>query len=79
MPSDLHPEQRRGWLDELSSAGRENLDAGHVARYDAKEDASAADELRLCRALGERAGLRIEDVSYSDDRIFAKYVLRRVA
>jgi hypothetical protein len=31
-----------GWLlDEVASAGRENLDAGHVGRYDAKEDAGA--------------------------------------
>ena len=37
-----------GWLlDEVGSAGRENLDAGHVARYDGKEDAAAADEVAL--------------------------------
>ena len=39
-------------LDERASAGRENLDAGHVARYDAKEDADASGELLLCQKLG---------------------------
>jgi ubiquinone/menaquinone biosynthesis C-methylase UbiE len=43
----------RGWLlDEVASAGRENLDVGHVARYDAKEDAGAGAEVSLCRSLG---------------------------
>ena len=42
-----------GWqLDEVRSAGRENLDAAHVSRYDAKEDAGAADEVRRCVQLG---------------------------
>jgi SAM-dependent methyltransferase len=42
-----------GWLlDEVASAGRENLDAVHVARYDAKEDAGATDEVALLKALG---------------------------
>jgi len=40
----------------LSYAGRENLDASHVERYDAKEDASAASEV----ALLEEAGLTLE-------------------
>jgi ubiquinone/menaquinone biosynthesis C-methylase UbiE len=44
-----HPQ----WLlDEVASAGRENLDPGHVARYDAKEDAGAGDEVRLLAGLG---------------------------
>jgi SAM-dependent methyltransferase/predicted nuclease with RNAse H fold len=43
---------RPGWLiDELGHAGRENLDAAHVARYDAKEDASAADEVSLLQTV----------------------------
>jgi ubiquinone/menaquinone biosynthesis C-methylase UbiE len=43
----------RGWmLDETASAGRENLDADHVARYDAKEDLGAAEELAICMSLG---------------------------
>lgn len=42
-----------GWLlDEVASAGRENLDSDHVRRYDVKEDASAADEVRLLQRLG---------------------------
>jgi SAM-dependent methyltransferase len=46
------------WMpDELATAGRENLDAGHAARYDQKEDARAADEVAwlLDRGLDERA------------------------
>ncbi len=49
---------RRGWLlDEVASAGRENLDADHAALYDEKEDAKAAQEVELLRGLGldERA------------------------
>jgi ubiquinone/menaquinone biosynthesis C-methylase UbiE len=43
----------RGWmLDEVASAGRENLDADHVARYDSKEDASSAQETLLLTTLG---------------------------
>ena len=46
-------EPRPGWLlDELGSAGRENLDPAHVARYDGKEDAGAAAEVALLAALG---------------------------
>lgn len=42
-----------GWmLDELASAGRENLDAAHVARYDAKMDAEASAEVALLTSLG---------------------------
>ena len=42
-----------GWmLDELASAGRENLDPEHVARYDGKMDAGAAGEVALLRSLG---------------------------
>jgi hypothetical protein len=47
---------RPGWLlDELGSAGRENLDAAHVARYDGKEDAAAAAEVALLESLGMTA------------------------
>jgi ubiquinone/menaquinone biosynthesis C-methylase UbiE len=42
-----------GWLlDEVASAGRENLDPEHVARYDDKEDAGAVAEVALCETLG---------------------------
>lgn len=48
-PSDSHP----GWLlDEVTNAGRENLDPSHVSRYDVKEDACAADEIGLLKELG---------------------------
>ncbi len=50
------------WLDELATAGRENLDAGHVAGYDAKEDASAAAEVRLCRRLGVNADSLVVEI-----------------
>jgi ubiquinone/menaquinone biosynthesis C-methylase UbiE len=48
-PSRLTP---TWFIDELDYAGRENLDAGHVARYDAKEDAGAADEVALLQEMG---------------------------
>ncbi|HEX2161105.1 MAG TPA: class I SAM-dependent methyltransferase [Thermoleophilaceae bacterium] len=35
------------FVDELAHAGRENLDADHAVRYDAKEDAAAASEVAL--------------------------------
>jgi ubiquinone/menaquinone biosynthesis C-methylase UbiE len=42
-----------GWLlDEITSAGRENLDPDHVARYDVKEDAGATAEVSELVALG---------------------------
>ena len=42
-----------GWLlDELASAGRENLDPGHVERYDRKMNARAADEVTICHEPG---------------------------
>jgi ubiquinone/menaquinone biosynthesis C-methylase UbiE len=42
-----------GWLlDEVTSAGRENLDPDHVARYDAKEDADASAEVAELVSLG---------------------------
>lgn len=50
--ADDRPE-RPGWLlDEVASAGRENLEPGHVSQYDAKEDADAAAEVALCEGLG---------------------------
>lgn len=42
-----------GWrLDQVASAGRENLDAQHVARYDSIEDASADREVALLQRWG---------------------------
>ncbi len=52
-----------GWLlDETDDAGRENLDAGHVARYDKKEDAGAVDELVLLTKLGLTSESVVVDV-----------------
>lgn len=39
-------------LDELATAGRENLDVHHVAQYDDKEDANGAGEVALLLELG---------------------------
>ena len=47
------PRANPAWfIYELRFAGRENLDAAHVARYDAKMDAGAAAEVALLEGLG---------------------------
>jgi ubiquinone/menaquinone biosynthesis C-methylase UbiE len=52
-----------GWmLDEIASAGRENLDVGHVAHYDAKENADADAELLLCEGLGLQPDATVVDL-----------------
>jgi ubiquinone/menaquinone biosynthesis C-methylase UbiE len=44
---------RETWIpDEVITAGRENLDPDHVARYDDKMDATAADEVAMLLDLG---------------------------
>jgi ubiquinone/menaquinone biosynthesis C-methylase UbiE len=40
------------WLDERAHAGREHFDEQHARRYDAKEDAQAAEEVALLQAAG---------------------------
>ena len=40
------------WLDERRHAGREHFDEQHARRYDAKEDAHAAEEIRLLQDAG---------------------------
>jgi ubiquinone/menaquinone biosynthesis C-methylase UbiE len=63
MSRDPAIDARHGWLlEETASAGRENLDAAHVARYDAKEDAGAGEEVSLCQALGLRSGSTVIDI-----------------
>ncbi len=53
MTPDQTPHSTPAWfIDEVAQAGRENLDAAHVARYDAKMDAEAAAEVTLLRELG---------------------------
>jgi ubiquinone/menaquinone biosynthesis C-methylase UbiE len=42
-------------LDEMASAGRENLDHEHVERYDTKEDAHALEEVAVLTAMGLNA------------------------
>jgi ubiquinone/menaquinone biosynthesis C-methylase UbiE len=49
---DVRSDRPTWFIDERAFAGRENLDAGHVERYDAKEDADAAGEVALLRELG---------------------------
>ena len=49
-------------LDEVASAGGENLDPDHVTRYDAKEDAGAADEVTLLQRLGLLQGATVVDL-----------------
>jgi FkbM family methyltransferase len=52
-----------GWmLDEVASAGRENLDPVHVARYDVKEDAGAAREVALLTEWGLAPGAVVVDI-----------------
>jgi len=54
---------RPGWLpDELAVAGRENLDPGHAARYDGKEDAGAAAEVALLRRVGLTPAAAVVDI-----------------
>jgi ubiquinone/menaquinone biosynthesis C-methylase UbiE len=53
----------RTWFpDELAFAGRENLDPGHAARYDEKEDASPGEEVRLLRKLGVDSDATVVDI-----------------
>jgi ubiquinone/menaquinone biosynthesis C-methylase UbiE len=52
VPRSPLPTNPNWLLDEVASAGRENLDREHVARYDTKEDAHAADEVVLLGRLG---------------------------
>src|SRR5204863_2912840 len=52
-----------GWLlDELASAGRENLDPAHVDRYDGKMDARAGEEVELLRSRGLDASSVVVDL-----------------
>lgn len=63
MAAAGEPRSYPGWLlDETADAGRENLDPSHVARYDAKEDAGAADEIVLLRQLGLTSESVVVDV-----------------
>lgn len=55
--------ESRGWrLNEFAHAGRENLDAAHVARYDAKMDAGADQEVQLLKELGMSSASTVVDL-----------------
>jgi len=56
------PRRPRWLLEERATAGRENLDAAHVARYDTKEDADAPGEVRLLEGLGLDATSTVLDL-----------------
>jgi SAM-dependent methyltransferase len=71
----------RGWLlDELANAGRENLDAAHVERYDGKMDARAIDEVELLSAWGLDASSIVVDLGSGTGQfaLTAAGVCRRV-
>jgi len=59
---DRAPQSLSWLLDERASAGRENLDATHVSRYDAKEDGDALGEVRLLQSLGLDARSTVLDL-----------------
>lgn len=77
------PPIRPGWLlDEVASAGRENLDAEHVARYDGKEDADGAAEAQLLRDHGIGSGSTVVDQGSGTGQLalaIAPYCARVVA
>jgi ubiquinone/menaquinone biosynthesis C-methylase UbiE len=57
------PKSSPGWLlDEVASAGRENLDVAHVERYDRKMNARAHDEIDLLRSAGLDASSVVVDL-----------------
>ena len=73
------PDARPGWLlDELASAGRENLDVGHVARYDEKEDARAEAEVALLESRGLDQTSTVVDLGTGTGQL-AMAVARRCA
>lgn len=61
-----------GWMfDELSSAGRENLDPEHAWSYDRKEDADVAQELTLLQRLGLGRGSVLVDLGAGTGQLVA--------
>jgi SAM-dependent methyltransferase len=76
MTADQH-----SWIvDELAYAGRENRDAAHVARYDAKEDGEATAELEKLRAAGLGADATVVDLGAGTGQfaLAAALAVRRV-
>jgi ubiquinone/menaquinone biosynthesis C-methylase UbiE len=64
----------------MTSIGRENLDAVHVSRYDEKEDADAATEVRLLQSAGLTDGATVVDLGAGTGQfaLAAAEVCRRV-
>ena len=63
MAEQARRRPRPDWvIDELSTAGRENLDPVHAGRYDSKEDAEAAKEVDLLISLGLDDGADVVDL-----------------
>ncbi len=63
MASGDEVRARPGWLlEETAFAGRENLDAGHVARYDQKMDAEGEEEVALVKSLGLNSRSTVVDL-----------------
>jgi ubiquinone/menaquinone biosynthesis C-methylase UbiE len=59
----MHSDPDSWWLEETIHAGREHFDEQHTRRYDAKEDARAAEEVALLRELGVlSAGCSVVDL-----------------
>src|SRR5690242_16637706 len=60
--ADLPARGPAWFLDEVAGAGRENLDAAHVERYDGKMDSRARDELAFLRTTGLGASSVVVDL-----------------
>ena len=56
------------WIDETAHAGRENLDAGHIHRYDTKEQPDLGPERELVRRLGMGPGSVVVDLGAGTGR-----------
>lgn len=63
MAESIGGELSRGWfLDEVASAGRENLDADHVARYDDISNSFGAAEVAVLIELGLEENSSVVDL-----------------
>lgn len=69
--------RRPGWLlNEMVTAGRENLDEVHVGQYDQKENARASEEVELLTTLGLGDRSTVVDIGAGTGQ-FALAVARR--
>lgn len=76
----MAPKPESWWLDERAYAGRENLDEQHARRYDAKEDAQAAEEIRALQDHGLSSSATVVDLGAGTGQfaLAAARVCRRV-